>query len=469
MLLAKEGINEDGQKDAVLNQLATRYNVAQFVSFGPDLTQRFVRIRGIGSSEFSSLEEACGTLLRSSDSGAINIRSFKPGSSKGHKLASSIRSSGEAASVIRRRADAGFFTIANELIPLDDGGVSGVAVGGIVEFAPGDTPKCVDEPGVASLPRSQGLRLLEIAYGFRPEIEFGGELRVEFSLHPIRRGLLHQHTIIWELERTPTVRDAVLGKWPNRFSKHIGDKAYGLLIANLLGMRVPRTIVVGRNVAPFAFGETTGTREYWIRTCPRMPIAGKYPTRFGWEDPFALMMQCDPAGDVLSSVLAQESVDFVFSGATLSTEHGPLIEGRSGRGDAFMVGDAASVPLPGVVMQRVAEIHNALIEPLRSVKFEWVWDREHIWIVQLHRRPRGISRSVIYSGDVERYITFDRASGLESLRSLISTIQGQNVGVIVSGDVGVTSHFGDLLREAKIPSRVEWEDAHDPAQLSLIS
>ena len=40
-------------------------------------------------------------------------------------------------------------------------------------------------------------------------------------------------------------------------------------------------------------------------------------------------------------------------------------------------------------------------------------------------------------------------------------------GITIVGDVGVTSHFGDLLREAKIPSRVECDDSEDVAQMAL--
>jgi hypothetical protein len=48
---------------------------------------------------------------------------------------------------------------------------------------------------------------------------------------------------------------------------------------------------------------------------------------------------------------------------------------------------------------------------------------------------------------------FDPSSGLEQLRELIATA-APDEGIEVAGDVGVTSHAGDLLRRAAIPSRL---------------
>ena len=66
-------------KDEVLNALADRANVAQFVSFAPDLSQRYVRVRGREPNHlFSTLEAACSALLEGADSGCVNVRSFRP-------------------------------------------------------------------------------------------------------------------------------------------------------------------------------------------------------------------------------------------------------------------------------------------------------------------------------------------------------------------------------------------------------
>src|ERR1017187_1232603 len=377
-------------KDGVLARLADRYNVAQFVSLSPELTQRFARLAGLPSdATFATLEDACAALLARAESKAINIRSFRPGAEKGQKLIRDIASASDAAAAIRQRGREGFFTIANEVIPLEDGGVSGVIVGGVIEFAPFDTPKCVDEPGVASFPRDMGITFLRTIYGFAPEFQIGEDKRIEFSIHPLRRGIRHEHAIVWEIEAMPSTREGVIGRWPNRYSKFLGDKAYGLLVATLLGSRVPRTTVFPRNVAPFSFGESTGTREYWLRTCPKTPVAGKYLTTFGWTDPYHVLSAEDPTGDQIPSVLAQESVEPVFSGAAQTLVATPIIEGRPGRGDQFMVGTADRSPLPPEVIQRVTEEHLRLTASLESIKFEWVWSGRDVWVVQLHRRARG--------------------------------------------------------------------------------
>lgn len=63
-----------------------------------------------------------------------------------------------------------------------------------------------------------------------------------------------------------------------------GDKAYGLLVADAIGLPVPLATVVGRNTAPFRFGDVTGTGEVWLSTCPSESVPGHYLTRKGWAD-----------------------------------------------------------------------------------------------------------------------------------------------------------------------------------------
>ncbi|MHC5761846.1 hypothetical protein, partial [Nostoc sp.] len=78
-----------------------------------------------------------------------------------------------------------------------------------------------------------------------------------------------------------------------------------------------------------------------------------------------------------------------------------------------------------------------------------------IWLVQLHCGATKSSGSTIYPGNVPFYHTFEVERGLEELRNLISTIQNKEEGIILVGDVGITSHLGDVLRRAEIPSRIE--------------
>src|SRR5262249_28129821 len=157
----------------------------------------------------------------------------------------------------------------------------------------------------------------------------------------IRRGYRKTHTIIWEMEDAPVPEnDQNLPRWPNRFSRFCGDKAFGLLVADLAGLDVPDTLCIPRRLAPFRFGKPTGTGEVWIRTCPPEQAPGKYTTRHGWTDPFRLLADEDPTGTDLSSVLQQEGVDAQFSGAAETLASGePLLEGVAGTGERFMLGE----------------------------------------------------------------------------------------------------------------------------------
>ena len=53
-----------------------------------------------------------------------------------------------------------------------------------------------------------------------------------------------------------------------------------------------------------------------------------------------------------------------------------------------------------------------------------------------------------------KFIDFKVKQGLEALRQLIPLAEKELVGIRLIGDVGITSHFGDILRKAKIPSRI---------------
>src|ERR1043165_3910229 len=214
-------------KDAILDRLSLEANVAQFVSFAPDLGQRYSRVRGHEpNSRFGSAEEAIRALMARSGEGRVNVRSFLPDDPKSKPFRYDLRSVGEAVETARAFTSNGLFVIVNETIDVDDGGVSG----GGVELAPGDTPRCVEKPGTASFSRDAGLRLLATVYGFRPALDYDVGVRVGVSLHPLRRGYLHDPTIIWELERVAESQARADTRWPNRFSRFLGDKAFGLLV-----------------------------------------------------------------------------------------------------------------------------------------------------------------------------------------------------------------------------------------------
>jgi hypothetical protein len=445
------------QKDVILDRLARRANVAQFVSFGPNGVQRHAWLRGREPNlPFASLEEAVAALLAASPERSVNVRSYAPASPKAREFLYGKTNAEEVAAAVRRLAAEGLFTIVNETVDIEDGGVSGVAFGDILEFAPGDTPRCVEKPGTAALPRRLGLRLLETVYGFAPSLHEKPEMRVEFSLHPLRRGVRHEHTILWETEKPGPPPSAPEIAWPNRFSRHVGDKAFGLLIADALGLPVPRVQVIPRRLAPFRFGVDTSLAETWIRTCPVEQVPGFFTTHHGWLDPFRLLAAEDPQGDAIASILAQQAVDARHSGALVAQPGGePLIEGVAGSGDDFMTGRKPPEELPAEVLRDVRSAYGRAASTLGPVRCEWVHDGARVWVLQLHRGGSASSGRVVHPGDAERYHRFDVAQRIEALRELISRIQGSGDGVVLVGRVGVTSHFGDLLRRAQIPSRIE--------------
>ena len=444
-------------KDEMLSRLAEHANVAQFVSFGPggDLPQRHSCLRGHRPGHrFATPEEAVGALLALASAGSVNVRSFRAGASKGGPFSYGLTRRDDVLAVLRARAANGLHTIANETVDVHDGGVSGVALGGLVEFAPGDTPRSVESPGTVALGHDHAMAMLGTVYGFTPDLEDRPGERVEFSIHPLAAGVRQTHTIFWEREQVDPVRLAARLTWPNRFSRFLGDKAFGLLVADLLGLPVPATTVVGRRVAPFSFGRPTGSGEPWTRTCPAEPVPGRFLTRRGWLDPFALLASEDPSGANIVAVLAQEGVQAQWSGAALPADGGGLlVEGVAGFGEDFMLAGAAPGLLPDEVLDDVRRVGAQAAAALGPVRFEWSHDGRTAWVVQLHLTTTAASRTTIHPGTPSHWHRFDPSLGLDQLRELIAAVSPDE-GIEITGDVGVTSHAGDLLRRAAIPSRL---------------
>lgn len=316
-------------KDAVLDDLASKANIAQFVSFGPG-GQRFSRVKGFAANHlFRGPEEAIAALLAQAPDEMVNVRCFRPEGPTGVPLVYGLTTVDSVMKVLSEKAAGNFHTIVNEAINIRDGGVSGVVLGNVIEFGPCTTPQSVDGPGICSLPREVGLHLLRQVYGFTAALDYPPSARVEFSIHPRQRGLRSEHTIIWEIEHTgiAPIRSAI--RWRNNFSRFIGDKVFGLLIAEALDLPVPRTTVIARHVAPFTFGRQTGTVETWMRTAPEIRAPGQYLTTYGWCDPFAIIAEHDrirgPSDPRIVSVLAQEGVNSEFSGALVPNENGSLL------------------------------------------------------------------------------------------------------------------------------------------------
>jgi hypothetical protein len=443
-------------KDSILDKLSEIANVAQFVSFDTKLNQRYSRVLGFEPNhQFESLEEAAQKLLESSTDKSVNVRSYTPEFPKSREFIYGLKNSGDVVSAVRRLSQEDLYTIINETVDINDGGVSGVVLGDVIEFAPKDTPRSVEKPGTASLPREVGLKLLETVYHFCPSLNYARDKRVEFSIHPLKRGYRNDHTIVWEMEDVGDTDITADIKWSNNFSKFIGDKAYGLLIAYLIGLRVPSTTVFSRNIAPFQYGYRSNTAEFWIRTCPTEQVPGKFTTHRGWLDPYKLMCNEDPDGNMIASVLSQEGIEARYSGALVTSPNGDIIiEGVKGFGEDFMLGVAEKDVLPDEVTNSVIETYRKAEDKLGYVRMEWVYDGDKIWVVQLHKGATVTQGNIIYPGKVGYYHRFDVKKGIDKLRQLISKVKNSNEGIELIGNVGITSHLGDILRRAGIPSKI---------------
>jgi hypothetical protein len=446
------------RKDRSLDELARVGNVAQFVSFAPGARshdQQLNRVTGFEANHsFASDREAVEALLAASPEGTINVRSFDPQSPRSRDFHYGVPDADQALSLVDRLTSGGLFVIANETVDVADGGVSGVIQGGVIEFAPDDTPRCVEKEGAASLPVGLGLSILHTVYGFQPELVVAGKGRLEFSIHPKPRGWKRTHTLMWEYEPSDNAPAVPNVAWPNRFSRHIGDKAFGLLIADALGFPVPRTTVIARRVAPFVFGLPTGSLEVWTRTCPREQEPGRFTTVKGWLDPFKLLLEEDPEGRFIASVLSQAAVQASFSGAVISDrEDRAVIEGTRGEGDRFMLGLRNAEDLPSKIRADVERTYARAVAVLGPTRFEWVYDGSRVWLVQLHKGGTASAAATLVPGEPTEWTVFKSSEGLEALRAFLAALPA-DVGVEVEGEIGLTSHIADLLRKTRRPARI---------------
>ena len=459
------------RKDTKLNNMVKDgVNVAQFISVDKEDFNKvkYINIKDYVKQEKDELKDIIKTLIRNSGSKSVNIRSFSDTVTKGNKLVmnKTIGNIDEILDIIKTNAEEGRHSIVNENIDVSDGGVSGVIMGDVIEFSPDNTSRCVERNGVCSLPVDIGMNILKIVYGFSPDIPFSSDYRVEFSIHPLKQGVYGTHTIIWEYEKIDERYKNIKTKinFPNNFSRFLGDKVFGLLIADSLGINVPYSTVICRNVAPFSFGKDTGSYEKWIRTAPINKEAGLYFTGKGWVDPFEMIQREEGFWSTsikIASVICQQSVNSLYSGAGIVRElpENDVIEGVPGNGDKFMVGISNNqCDLPFEVIEEVKNEFNVLRnfrELLGDFTVEWVYDGNKIWIVQLNQLKEGsLKRNVIVDGDKVEYIDFYAKEGLNKLRDFIKNIDNKKQGIKIIGEVGVTSHFGDLLRLYGIPSYI---------------
>lgn len=442
-------------KDVRLAQLSEQYNVAQFISWDGTGLRQF-RVHGADLVETSrTLQNAVAQLLDASSAGRVNIRTFADARSRSHPFVYGLST---VADIVARAEEfiwAGYVCIINETVPLDDGGVSGVLMGELVEFAPGRTPRAVEEAGTAAAPRELAQRLLATVYGVDLAHIRRPDRRVEFSVHPSPVGLRREKILVWEESQAYWRPEGRFGEWTNMFSRHLGDKTYGLVLADALGCHVPHTVAVPRRLPLFAFGRPPGSGERWIRTAPVERAAGKYTTVRGWVDPFHLLMNEDPNGDCIASVLVQDGVQAIYSGAAVGdgSPDGTIVEGVRGYGDKFMKGEMPPTTIPDFIHKSVCEMLTPLAALFGRVRAEWAHDGERAWLLQL--RPTGeslLTSEVLREGEASSWVEVDARLPLEDLRRELNAVQ-QGTGVILVGNVGLTSHKVELLLDTGVPAR----------------
>jgi len=440
-------------KDERLADLGRHSNVAIFGSFEPYTAAPRHFVSRALQGEPGTLHATVGRLMEESREKSLNVRSFREGESKSSPFIYGIRSVEEVVDHVMQLSASGFYTIVNETLDVHDGGVSGVNLGDVVEFAPDTTPRGVESGTMAQMSTDMAGSVLSTVYGFPVRFAASPEERIEFSVHPRSVGNRQGHVITWEIEDVPASRLTARVNWPNNFSRMIGDKTFGLLVADHLGANVPRLTALPRRIAPFSFGRPTGSGEWWMRTAPAERQPGRFTTTYGWVDPYKLLSAEDSAGEV-ATVLAQEAVPAVFSGASAPLSDGRNeIEGVPGEGDAFMLGGAPASKIPAAVASKVDRILRTLSETLGPVSAEWAFDGELVWILQLHRADP-LDEGVLSPGDAEEWFDYRPSDGLNALRTMIGEVEGRSVGVRVTEPIGITSHVGDLLRKHRIPARL---------------
>jgi len=441
-------------KDQNLLELSRQGNVAQFVSFAPTGHRRIALLRGGALDSALSPAETVGALLTRSEEKLVNIRTFaNEGDNRSMPFEMRIASIDAVLQRLRAYWSQGLYTVVNESIDVQDGGVSGVAMASFCEVVPGKTPRGVEEAGVARLPRAIAARVLSRVYQADIAIPGTSAERVEFSVHPRRRGVRHENVLVWASEPTSWEAPTVRPLWPNVFSQHIGDKVFGLLIAEACELPVPYTVVTSRRVASFVFGSRTHSCEWWIRTAPATPEPGHFPTYRGWHDPFKLMGEIDGASRI-ASILAQEGVEPAFAGgAFVDAEGMVVVDGVAGAGDLYMLGEQAADALPQAIVESVARLMGLIRPKLGDVRIEWVHDGSQPWLVQVHVGRLPIHGDVIREGACEGWFTIDASLALPLFRAAIESAP-PNHGIAVDGDIGLASHKMEVVIKAGRPARL---------------
>jgi hypothetical protein len=456
-------------RDTRVAQLRNNHNVAQFISFNDDLTARICVLRKASSST-SNPEMLLSALFEGALNQRVNVRIFKPATSTGAALFINVNSVEGVIAILTAQRAIGGYSIVSETIDVDDGGVAGVLYGDVVEFTQGSTPKFVDQQRSGIFPqmrREAAERMLRTVYGSDVNFSrFAPDERVEFSTHPGDCGTQPGKFLIWDCYQV-TPQKQVIPRliWPNSFSEWMGDKCFGLLAAWSSGFLVPKVVAFlhpllsrdddGSNprwTPPngLLFGDETDSAGTWTRTCPIRPVPGRYPTYNFRSDPLELMLRIDPEGEVIRSCLVQQDVGAEYSGAAQMWHDGVRIEGVKGQGARLMKGTQSPQQLPTFVEQSIQKLSEDIKSVYGLCRFEWAWQNHRAWLLQINQ-IQGQSQSMTALGTIRQgYLKFDPDLGLAELDRIISLAKLQDRDVLVTKQVGLTSHVCELLNQSQL-------------------
>ena len=473
-MTVSSGGKADPQRDKaqVLARRATHSgaNIAQFVAFTQGtrghITCITAMVRGDINRKPRSVEQGIEWLFDIGGAKYVNLRTYTLAEPEGnpfllgvhHGFDGTTEGRARAAAQVRELLSQGYRVIINENIDTTDG-ISGVMFDGVVEFAPSDTPRCVEEPGVAALAVGIFQAMVFELWGIHFALpQYSTHDRVEFSVHPRRVGLFNEHIVIWEDRRVlgETAAQVVFARWPNAFSRAFGDKPFGLLIAHILGEAVPRTYVDARAFGIIEFGTPVPQMsDLWWRTAPRDFSPGILPTTSGPFDRYDYMASDPNLRDQVASFLWQQGAMPVYSGACITTSaNKPHFEGVHGQGEDFMQGQSSPERLSIECSRAVRAAWSRLTLRLNGpVKFEWVYDGCTLWIVQLHVIAALGSGDIIVAGNPTNWLDFPFGRPLDELRERVAQAAASGKGIRLVGDFAITCHAGDICRRAQVPTR----------------
>ena len=118
-----------------------------------------------------------------------------------------------------------------------------------------------------------------------------------------------------------------------------------------------------------------------------------------------------------------------------------------------MLARAAPAPLPDRVLDDVRRLGARAAAALGPVRFEWSHDGRTAWVVQLHQAASTATRHHHPPGHPGPLAPV-RPGPRPRAAAPPDRAVDPGDGIELTGDVGVTSHAGDLLRRAAIPSRL---------------